>query len=281
MEKFRNVFKNIIKKTETFIDTVIDDKVSVYAAQASFFLIISAIPLCMLIFSIVNMFLSIDPKDMLHTVNTVAPSQMREFITTMLNELFYKSSSISVISITAVSTLWLASKGIMALYTGLSSVYHAEKRNWLYSRLLSIVYTLALIATLILTIIFFVFGNKIELFLSSHSIILSDIMHFLLRGKILIFMLYLTVLFALFYSFLPHKKCKFTRQLPGAAIAAACWLIFSYIYSVYIDNFSNYSYVYGSLTAIVFLMLWLYFCMNIFLYGAEINKILEGGFFEK
>ena len=281
MEKFRRFFGNAVEKAEIFIGAVVDDNINVYAAQASFFLVISVIPLCMLIFSIVNMFLSIDPKDILHAVNTFAPSQMREFMTNVLNELFYKSSSVSVISITAVSTLWLASKGMMALYTGLSSVYDEERRNWFYGRLLSMAYTLALIATLILTIIFFGFGNKIEMFLSSHSIILSDIMHFLLRGKILIFMLYLTVLFALFYCFVPHKKGKFSRQLPGAAISAAGWLVFSYIYSVYIDNFSNYSFVYGSLTAIVFLMLWLYFCMNIFLYGAEINKMLEGGFFKK
>lgn len=273
--------KDFIKKAIDFIDAITADNVSVYAAQASFFLIISAIPLCMLIFAIINLFLSIDQRTVLHAINTVIPSHVRELMTIIVNELFNKSASVPVISITAVSTLWLASKGIMALYMGLSNVYHAPMRNYFYSRLVAVVYTLAFIATLILTIIFFVFGNKLENFLSVRAIFLSDIVHFLLRGKILIFMAYLTILFALFYRFLPHKKSSFKRQLPGAAVAAAGWMIFSFIYSIYIDNYSNYSYVYGSLTAIVFLMLWLYFCMNIFLYGAQINKLLENGFFKK
>ncbi len=55
-------------------------------------------------------------------------------------------------------------------------------------------------------------------------------------------------------------------------------MVFSFFYSIYIEHFSNYSFVYGSLAAIVFLMLWLYFCMNIFLFGAQINKMIEDGF---
>ena len=62
--------------------------------------------------------------------------------------------------------------------------------------------------------------------------------------------------------------------LAGAFFAAACWIIFSIAYSVYIDTFSDYTYFYGSLTAVVLLMLWVYICMNIFLYGAQINKYI-------
>ena len=59
--------------------------------------------------------------------------------------------------------------------------------------------------------------------------------------------------------------------MPGALFTGAGWILFSYIFSVYINNFSNYSRIYGSLTAIVLLMLWLYSCMTILLYGAEVN----------
>ena len=235
----------------------------------------------MLIFTIIKLFINIDLRSILHVINAFAPADISNLITTILNELFNKTASIPVISITAISTLWLASKGIMALYMGLNNVYHVPMRNYIYSRLISVVYTLALVATLILTILFFAFGNKFEIFIASHSIILSNIVQFILRGRIIFFMAYLTLLFALFYKFLPKKETSFKKQLPGAAFAAAGWMIFSFIYSIYINNFSNYSYFYGSLAAIVFLMLWLYFCMNIFLYGAQINKMLENGFFKK
>lgn len=254
---------------------------SVYAAQASFFLVISAIPLLMLIFSIINLFINIDQQTLLHTINSLAPTEISGLLTTVINELFDKTSSVSVISITAVSTLWLASRGIMALYTGLNSIYHAPTRNYFYKRILSVIYTLAFIAALILAALLFVFGNKLEYFIGGHSETLMSIIQFLLKGKIIIIMAYLTILIALFFTFLPKKKLSFKRQLPGAAFSAVGWIVFTFIYSIYINNFSNYSYVYGSLAAVVLLMLWLYFCMNIFLYGAQINKMIENGFFKK
>lgn len=128
---------------------------------------------------------------------------------------------------------------------------------------------------------FFGFGSKLEYFINSHSPFFSTLLDFFLRGKILIFMIYLTFVFALFYKFLPKKDNRFKAQLPGAAFSAVGWMVFSFFYSIYIEHFSNYSFVYGSLAAIVFLMLWLYFCMNIFLFGAQINKMIEDGFFQK
>lgn len=278
MKKFKDIVLNIIK----FIDCLTGDFVSIYAAQASFFIIISSIPFVMLCFTIIKSFVSIDLQAILHTINAFAPSQVSQFLTMIFNELFDKATSASVISVTAVSTLWLSSRGILALYMGVNTIYHVPMRNYFYSRILSILYTLAFIATLILTIIVFVFGNKIESFISGHFSVLSTVVSFFMEGKIIIFMIYLTMVFALFYKFLPNKRnISFKSQLPGAAFSAVGWMVFSFAYSIYIENFSNYSYVYGSLAALVFLMLWLYFCMNIFLYGAQLNKMIENGFFSK
>ncbi len=284
MRKLREKLCKIpaVNRIFMFVRALTADNVSVYAAQASFFLIISVIPLLTLIFTLIKMFINIDKQTILHTINAFAPSQVSGLFTTVINELFSKTSSVSIISVTAVSTLWAASKGIMALYTGLSRVYHTPMRNYFYSRLTSIIYTLAFIAMLILTILFFGFGNRLEHFLTGRFAFLSVIINFLLRGKFLIFMICLTMIFALFYTYIPKfENRRFKEQLPGAAFAAAGWMGFSYIYSIYIENFSNYSYVYGSLAAVVLLMLWLYICMNIFLYGAQINKMIKNGFFKK
>ena len=277
MKKFKDVILKIIK----FLDCLTGDFVSIYAAQASFFLVISAIPFIMLCFTIIKSFVNIDLQSIIHTINAFAPPQISQLLTMILNELFDKASSASVISVTAVSALWLSSRGVLALYMGINTVYHVPMRNYFYSRIISILYTLAFIAALIMTIIFFGFGDKIESLLGKHFIVLSVIINFFLKIKIIIFMFYLTIIFALFYKFLPKKNNSFKTRLPGAAFSAVGWMVFSYAYSIYIENFSNYSYVYGSLAALVFLMLWLYFCMNIFLYGAQLNKMIENGFFSK
>lgn len=268
-------FKSAVKKIWDFICLLTGDDVSIYAAQASFFLVISAIPFLMLIFAILKLFINIDLSSVMRTISAFAPPQISIFLSTIINELFSKSSSVSVISVTAVSTLWLSSKGVMALYTGLNKVYHSPEKNYFYNRIVSVVYTLLFIVAIVLTIVVFGFGGKIQEFVSGRWVFLSVIIDLFLRVRILIFLVYLTFVFALFYKFLPKNGSSFKAQLPGAALAAGGWMGFSYIYSVYIENFSNYSYVYGSLAAIVFLMLWLYFCMNIFLYGAQINKMIE------
>lgn len=273
MKSFMSKHKKIIE----FFKHLAGDNVSFYAAQASFFLVISSIPLIMLILTIVSRFINFDPTLLHHTINAFAPSEVSNLLSTIVSELFNKTSSVSLISISAVSALWAASKGIMALYTGLNNVYHAPMRNWFYSRFFSILYTLAFIATLILTIMFFGFSE----WLTSYFYNLPVIFNFFLNTKYIVFTIYLTFLFTMFYTFLPKKEHTFKSQLPGGAFSAIGWITFSYVYSIYIENFTGFSYLYGSLTAVVLLMLWLYFCMNIFLYGAQINKMIEDGFFKK
>lgn len=273
--------KDILNKVYDFVLCISGDNVGVYAAQASFFLIISAIPFMMFILTISKYFIDIDLNYYINSINSFLPKDISQFIINIVNELFDKTSSVSAISITVVSTLWLASKGIMALSMGLNNLYHLPPRNWFYMRFMSIIYTLMLVAALIITIVVFGFGTKIEDFLAIYAPGLAYTIDVLLEGKLVIFFIYLSLLFTLFYKFLPSKRGKFKDLMPGAALAAAGWLIFSYLYSIYIENYSNYTFVYGSLTALVLLMLWLYFCMNIFLYGAQLNKMIKNGYFKK
>ena len=132
-----------------------------------------------------------------------------------------------------------------------------------------------------MTLIFIGFGGMLEGFLARRFAGLSSFINFLFKGKIFIFFFYLILIFALFYKFLPEERPRFSSVLPGAVFASAGWIGFSFFYSLYIDNFSNYTLVYGSLAAVVLLMLWLYFCMNIFLFGAQLNKLVKNGFFAK
>ena len=83
----------------------------------------------------------------------------------------------------------------------------------------------------------------------------------------------LVLFFEMVYIAVPDRKSGIIEELPGALISAVGWIGFSYLYSFYIDNFSNYANIYGSLTAVVLMMLWLYFCMYIMLFGAEVNVI--------
>jgi len=210
MKTIKDIFSKIIK----FILKITGDDLSIYAAQASFFIIISVIPFSMLVLSIIKLFINIDINSILHTINSFAPAAISTFLTETITDLFTKSGSVQVISVTAVSTLWLASRGVMALYTGLNKVYRSRNKNYFIGRLISILYTLAFIAALILTIVFFGFGSKLEYFINSHSPFFSTLLDFFLRGKILIFMIILHLYSHCSTSFCPKRTIALRHSFP-------------------------------------------------------------------
>ena len=76
------------------------------------------------------------------------------------------------------------------------------------------------------------------------------------------------------YMVLPNQKNRFWDSLPGALLASSGWLVFSDLYSIYVEHFSNYSNIYGSVYAVALSMLWLYCCLSIVFYGGALNKLL-------
>ena len=99
------------------------------------------------------------------------------------------------------------------------------------------------------------------------------VLHFasLMNFRFLFVWAVLILLFGLIYTYIPDTKLKFTEQVPGACFAAVVWSVFSWGFSMYVSYGNGYS-IYGSLTIIVIIMLWMYFCMYIILIGAYLNR---------
>ena len=136
------------------------------------------------------------------------------------------------------------------------------------------VYALVVYAVILLTLGLHVFGNSLMNFLlridNAVVIFLLDFID--LRFFLLLFVQ--TVLFTVMYMALPNGRNGFLKSLPGGILASIGWLVFSDIYSIYVENFSSYSNIYGSVYAVAIAMLWLYCCLSILLYGGALNKYL-------
>ena len=268
------LIRKIIFTVLPFTQQISRDRVSVYAAQAAFFIIISAVPLVMLVLSLLQYIMPMTQSQLSALAMDVIPLAMRSHVIRVIDEL-YTQTSVPLISITAVSTLWAASRSLYALTRGLNEVYKtSETRNYFELRLGALLYTLILIVLLIFSLLILVFGNRLQYLIESVLPLLARYSAYVISLRTLLSITLMTLCFALMYKILPNTKSHFRRQLPGALFASLGWMIFSLVYSIYIDNFSNFSYTYGSLAAIVFMMLWLYSCMNILLIGAEINMWL-------
>ena len=196
----------------------------------------------------------------------------------IVNQVYNQSTS--VIPTTIIVALWSAGKGVLAVTTGLNCVYKCpETRNYVYLRLRATIYTVMFIVVIIMLLLLSVFGNSLSLFISSHIAILKPVADWLMDKRIIISPIVLVGFSLLLYKFLPNRKDSFKNQIPGAVFTAIAWMALSWIFSVYLDVFRGFSNMYGSLTTIVLIMLWLYFCMYSILLGAVINKMFSGKIF--
>ncbi len=273
--KLMNIRRSMDKISHA-ASVVAEDRVSVYAAQASFFIVISAIPFIMLLFSLSGYVISDSVYDFISSFGSSLPGQVGALFRDILSELAERPA-IKLISVTAVTTFWTASRGISAVRGGVATVYKSEPGGgFIRSIVVSLIYTAVFIALLVAMLVLVLFGQQLYSILVDHFEWLMRFKDFFKYRTLLIF-IFLTFFFCFLYyavnrhGFSVERSFKF--HLPGAIVAASGWMLFSYFYSLYTVYFSRVSYIYGSLAAIVLLMLWMYFCMMILLFGAEFNKL--------
>lgn len=264
-------------RSKQIYDKYSKDEMTVYAAQASFFSIIAAFPFMMLLLALIQCVPSITKASLLQLMTTIIPSTLEidSVIVTVIEDL-YTNSPVAVLSITAVAAVWSSSRGILSMERGLNRVFgQQKKRNYFVTRLICAGYTVVFMIICILTLVLLVLGNTIQSFIDHHFPLLAELTRYVITFRTMLFFI-LTLGFAAFYTYIPEKKQIFHKQLPGAVFSTAGWIAFSFVFSIYFSNFSNYSVMYGSLTAIVLLMLWLYACICILFFGAEINYFYSG-----
>lgn len=258
---------------KAFLKKLREDTVSAFAAQTAFFVILSFLPFLIFLLTLVK-FLPIGPDKLLTAVQSVFPATLHDFIGVLLREVLQKTSG-ALVSISVAAALWSASRGVLVIIQGLNAVYgNKETRNYFRVRFLAVGYTMAFAVVLALTLLLLVFGNRIYVHIQSMVPLLKHSAVLLISLRTVMSFLVLTAFFFVLYVFVPNRKSPHkTSEIPGALLSAAGWLGFSYLYSFYIDRMSNYSAMYGSLTAIVLCMIWLYACMYIMFIGAELNVV--------
>lgn len=262
--------KKVYKVIYDFTNRLNEDHVYAYATQSAFFIVISAFPLLLLVFSLIR-FTPVTEEFLLSAASNVMPSTLKPLAESLIREIYEKTSG-TVISFTAIFMVWSASKGVLSIIRGLNNVFGIkENRNYFILRLIASLYTILFVVGIVLSLVMMVFGNTLLEAFSKHMPILYDVVEWLIGMRILYIPVILTLLFIGLYKLIDDKKYTFMNHLPGALFSAVGWMGFSFFYSLYIDNFAGKSYAYGSLTTIVLLMLWIYICMYILFIGAEIN----------
>ena len=170
------------------------DKVGIYTAQASFFIILSIFPFLLLFLNVLGM-TSLNSNYIIRLLNYYAPETIKPLLVQIVEELYTHVSG-TAISITAIIAIWSASKGVLSVMFGLYEISKIlQNRNYFLSRFISMIYTVFFVVAIILTMVLLVFGNKIFTLLISLFPVLKNITLLTLMLRYSLSFIILTIFF--------------------------------------------------------------------------------------
>ena len=174
-----------------------------------------------------------------------------------------------------IGTIWSASNGINAFIHSMNIAFDVkETRNYLMNRFLAIIMTFGLICAFIIALILPVFGNIILDVIDKFLPISYEIQNLIHVLRWAIAIIIISIILAFLYKIAPNIHLSIKHVLLGAVIATILWVLISLGFSIYVNDFGNYSATYGSLGGVIVLMLWLYLTGLSLIIGGEINAFL-------
>ena len=268
------MLKNVKGKLSRWAAEIAGLDVPRYAAHTSFFIVLSLFPALVLALGILR-HTGLGVELLMEILEGFLPKALQEPAANLVMKA-YRSTTGTVLSVSALTALWSASRGIHGLLLGLNNVYRVEEtRGWLRTRLTAVFYTFAFLLVMILTLVLHLFGNSMIQWLALQDSFLFRFLEELIGWRFLLLLVVQAAVFTCVYMFLPNGHTRLVDALPGALFATIGWQVFTHLYSMYGLVFNQLSVVYGSVYAVALGMLWLYICVSIVFYGGAMNKYLS------
>lgn len=261
--------KKGFREIKCFMDMYKEVEASTFASASSFYVFLSIIPLVALLFTIIP-YTPLTQEMVINFMVKALPPTFDTFIESVVVQVYGQGLIMLIIS--ALILLWSAGKGMQAITRGLNSVngVRNEKRNFFLLRAEGCLYTLVFIIFLVVTFLLLVAGKWLVDRLSVHFNINLTLYQNLLDYRYLFEWILLALFFSVMYAWVPYKKSLPHKMWKGALFSGVSWTLFSWGFSFYLDNFNAFT-MYGSLATIIIIMVWIYVCMTLFLFGGVIN----------
>ena len=264
---YKHFFKRLGQKIN-------DDDILGNAAQVAFYFSFALFPLLLFLMSLLGILLS-DKEDLQNELflmlSQVMPASAYDLVKKTLDEVT-ESASGGKLTFGIVTTLWAASAGVDNMRGTLNQVYDLkETRSWIKAKLVSLSLTIGIGMLILVAIGSMVYGSQ---FLD--QILPVDSPYILEALEWIVLLCVLLLAFALIYNFAPnHSPFQWKWISPGAVIGVILWIAASGGFRLYLQYFDSYAATYGSLGAMIILLLWLYLTALVILIGGAINAIFD------
>ena len=245
------------------------DNIGAYASSMAFFFLLSVVPI-LLIGTVILSYLPFTEEMVVSTLEQFTPGFIDNIIEDLVSQVYNQSQGILPIAI--IVMLWSAGKGMWGMMMGLNTANEVtEDRNIVFVRIRASFYSVLMLIMLFMCFGMIIAGENFVGYIRRLAPKLAEYFGIIGNLRFLVVWGFLTLIFAFMYTFLPNKKLKMRYQIPGAAFSAIGWSVMSFGYSLYIDYYHGFN-VYGSLSTLVLIMIWMYACMYILMIGANLNR---------
>jgi len=260
-----NLLIHLIAKSEK-------DDVFALSSQLAYYLVLSFFPFMLFLMTLVG-FSDLSSTEILEGLSVVLPKTILELTQSTVKEVSDNQYT-GLLGLSVLLMIWTASSAFKAIIKSVNKAYNfKENRSFIKISIISMLGILALALTVMLALAMLVFGNVIGEYIKNSNqlykmiLIIWNIFRYAFIFIIMIF------IFASIYKLAPAKELKWKEVIPGSIFSTIGWILVSFGFSFYIDNFNNYSRFYGSLGAVFILMTWLFLISIIIILGVEINFV--------
>ena len=270
--KWKELSKRVVKEIQK-------DDVFGRAAQLAYYFLLALFPLLLFLTSVIGLLLGSGTglrHGLFNYLSQVLPGSAFSLVDSTMYEVSAASSG-SKVTFGLVAALWAASNGMGAITQALNAAYNVtESRPWWRQRLTAVGLTLVLSVLIISALVLLLYGGRLADHIGG-SYGFGEA--FIIAWKVLqwpVVLAFMLLAFALIYYLAPdlHEQ-SWAWVTPGSVVGVGLWLLVSFTFKLYLHFFDSYSKTYGTLGAVIVLMLWLYLTGAAILTGGEVNSEIE------
>lgn len=275
------IIRNIIKKISTIkinfekkYGKVDLSNITSRAAEVAFFMLLSLFPFLLFTISAIVFIPDIYLNKYINILSIVIPSSAFVVFEGLIRSII-GNRSIKLVITSFFLAIWSMSKAVKSLIRGVNRSYGVnETRSFFRVLFMSIIFIIMLLFMIIVSIFLLICGESIGRFvfdfikLDKYFIYIWNICRYIVGICVIV------IILVTLYTVMPNTNMKAKDSIYGAVVSTLLWILVSYVYSFYVNNFATYDVIYGSLGGVIVLMTWIYLSSWTILIGSEVNARL-------
>jgi membrane protein len=253
---------------------LMEDDIASLGAQLSYSFLFAFFPFLIFVITVLG-FSSINAEEVLAGVRSIVPLEVFKLVERTISEVM-NNKSFKLLSFGILTAVFTASNGFLAVIKGLNKAYDVkEQRGVIKVEIIALSCTVILTLIIVISFILLIFGEINGNLILNHFGLGLSFKNAWNYFRYLVVIIIMMFIFASIYYFIPCRKLTWKEVIPGAIFTSIGWIICSEAFSYYVNKFSNYSMLYGSIGAVIILMTWLFLISILLLVGGEINATLS------